>query len=180
MAEDPLLVRIRHGDRLAVEELCRREWQPLYLMIYRAVRDPSDAQDLTQETFLRSLASLDRYRITSTPFAGFLWAVARNLLRDHWRRKVPSRADLEQVDQTPSLAKGPEEQVLADFDFACLQRAFVRLRDDYQIVLRLRILEGRSVSDTAALMGRNPAAIRQLQHRALAKLRDYLQAEDMS
>ncbi|HEX5502222.1 MAG TPA: sigma factor [Thermomicrobiales bacterium] len=64
MGDDPLLERARRGDRQALEELCRREWRPVYALVYHAVQDRAEAEDLTQEVFLRALRSLGRYRAT--------------------------------------------------------------------------------------------------------------------
>lgn len=174
MAEDELLQRAMRGEREALEELCRREWHPLYGMIYRAVGNPSDAQDVTQETFLRSLPALDRFRTTGAPFRAFLQAVARNILRDRWKRKALGVVTLDRAHQLSSPASTPEEHVVAEAEVDQLRRAILNLRADYQMVLRLRVFEGKSSAEAAALMGRSPAAVRQLQHRAAVALRDEL------
>lgn len=174
MAEDELLERAMRGERDALEELCQREWRPLYGMVYRSVGNPSDAQDVTQETFLRSLPALDRFRTTGAPFRAFLQAVARNILRDRWKRKAVGVVTLDNARRLPNPAFTPEEQVLAEAEFDALRRAILSLKEEHQTVLRLRVFEGRSAAEAARLMGRSPAAVRQLQHRAAVALRNEL------
>jgi len=58
-----------------------------------------------------------------------------------------------------------------------VREAFASLRDDYQTVVRLRILEGRPIDEVAVLLDRRPDAVRQLQHRAIVALRGKLQEE---
>ncbi len=177
MSEDDLLKNAQRGDPVALEELCRREWQPVFALVYRAVQNRSEAQDLTQEVFLRALKALDRYQDTGTPFRAFLATVARNLIRDRWRRKTPYLVDLDQAHELVSSTDGPEEWMLAETSLAPLRQAFGALPYEYQTVIRLRILEGRPVREVAGLMGRTPAAIRQLQYRAIASLRNMLHEE---
>src|SRR5437868_15359217 len=85
---DELLSRARRGDQRALEELCRREWRPVYAIAYHAVGNVADAQDLTQEVFLRALQALDRYEERGIPFQAYLATIARNLVRN--RARVPT------------------------------------------------------------------------------------------
>lgn len=174
---DPLVTRARQGDRAALEELCRREWRPIYGLIYRSVREVAEAQDLTQEVFLRALRAFDRYQDRGVPFHAFLAQVARNLLRDRWRRHKPALVELDLAGEIASGLVGPEDQVVASDERAELLRALAILPEDHRLVLRLRLIEGRTSEEVAQLMGRSPGAIRQLQRRALVALRDALREE---
>lgn len=82
MTERELLERAQRGDLDALEEICDREWRPVYGIVYQAVRNVGEAQDLTQEVFLRALRSLPRYRDMGVPFGAYLGTIARNLIRD--------------------------------------------------------------------------------------------------
>ncbi len=88
MRKDPLLERAQHGDVEALDELFRREWQPVFGLAYSALRDRSDAQDVTQEAFLRALRHLDQFQQRGIPFRAYLKTIARNLIRDRWRQPV--------------------------------------------------------------------------------------------
>lgn len=177
MGDDPLLEWARRGDRQALEDLCRREWRPVYALVYHAVRDRAEAEDLTQEVFLRALRSLGHYRATGAPFHAFLAAVARNLLRDRWRRDGRNPVELDCVEELQAGGGDPEASALAAAERARLRDALACLPPDYQAVLRLRVVEGRPTAEVAALLGRGPNAVRQLQHRALVALRARLREE---
>ncbi len=177
MGDDPILAQARRGDRRALEELCHREWRPIYALLYAALQDRAEAQDLTQEVFLRALGALGRFREGEAPFRAFLKAIARNLLRDRWRGRRPGPVDLALVREMPSGDADLAEASAAEAERARLLAALGALPDDYQVVVRLRLLEGRSSAEVATILGRSPAATRQLLHRALGALRAALQQE---
>jgi RNA polymerase sigma-70 factor (ECF subfamily) len=171
---DSTLVRAQRGDSAALEEICRREWRPVYLLVYRTVQNQAEAQDLTQEVFLRALRSLDRFQDTGTPLHSWLVTIALNLLRDRWRRRPPHTTDIDMVHGLATREPGPEQLVLADLDRAAVRAALASLPGDYQTVIQLRVLEARPSAEVAEMMGRRPDAVRQLQRRALAALRETL------
>lgn len=177
MAADPLLRRAQEGDPAALEELCRREWRSVYALVYRTVGQAAEAQDLTQEVFLRALRTLDRYEDTGAPFRSYLAQVARNLIRDRWRKRQPALVELEQAGQFPARGIGPEEEAVAAAERAEIMRLLATLPDDQQTVLRLRLIEHRPAAEVAELMRRSPGAVRQLQRRALLALRAALREE---
>lgn len=174
MAPDDLLRKAQRGDPQALDTLFRREWQPIYAMIYRSVQNRAEAEDLTQDVFLRALKALDRYQETGAPFGAFLAAIARNLLRNKWRQKRPAQVDLDHLPELASRRSGPEDSVLASDRRHRINDVLATLPPDYQTVIRLRIFEDRPAAEVAALMGRSPGAIRVLQHRALTALRSKL------
>ncbi len=180
MIDDELLRRAQQGDRDALEEICRLEWRPIYGVLYHAVQNRTEAQDLTQEVFLRALQSLDRYQITTSPFHTYLVTIARNLVRDRWRRKAHPSVELDSVWELPALAPGPEQSVLTDLSNEEITSALQTLPDEYQTVIQLRIIEARSSREVADLMGRHADGVRQLQRRALIALRAALREESLA
>jgi RNA polymerase sigma-70 factor (ECF subfamily) len=175
MVDDLVVQRAIRGERVALEELCQAEWRPIYGLIYHTVQNRAEAQDLTQEVFLRALRSLDRYQVTESPFHAYLTTIARNLLRDRWRRRKLSTSPLDDAFEIGSSEPGPEPLALATIEREVIERAFRSLPEDYQTVIRLRIIEERSSPETGELMGRTPEAVRQLQRRALGALRHVLE-----
>jgi RNA polymerase sigma-70 factor (ECF subfamily) len=174
VAEDRLLDRAQLGDRAALEQLCQREWRAVYVIAYGALGNVAEAQDLTQETFLRALKSLHLFRNTGKPFSAWLATIARNLIRDGWRRRQHGSIDLEAAFDVASSETGPEDHAVASDEQQRLRAALASLPGDYQTVIRLRIFDGLPASDAARVMGRTPDAVRQLQHRALIALRGVL------
>ena len=177
MSDWKLLERAQRGDLDALEELCEREWRPVYGIVYAAVRNVGEAQDLTQEVFLRALKSLPRYRDMGVPFGAYLGTIARNLVRNRWRARRPDLVSLDDAVELPSDAEGPEERALERAEADRVRQALTALSDDHYTVIRLRIFEGKSAAEAGRVMGRTPDAIRQLQHRAIVALRASLREE---
>jgi RNA polymerase sigma-70 factor (ECF subfamily) len=158
----------------ALNTLFRREWKPIYTLIYQAVQNRAEAEDLTQEAFLRTLKAFDRYQNTGVPFRAFLATVARNLVRSHWRRRPLPTVDLGSDLEIISEDDGPDILAIAGDARRHLDTALAELPNDYQTVIRLRIYEDRSTAEVATMMNRSVGAIRVLQHRALIALRSRL------
>ncbi len=169
--ERELLRRGQTGDAAALEEVCRREWRPIYDLLYRSLGNQAEAQDLTQEVFLRALRSFDRYQAGDTPLHAWLVTIALNLLRDRWRRRIAPHTDLDSIGELATREPGPEQLVLEAFDRDAIRAALATLPDDYRRVIQLRVVEARSANEVGELMGRQADAIRQLQRRALLALR---------
>jgi RNA polymerase sigma-70 factor, ECF subfamily len=165
------------GSRVSLEEMCRRNWRPVYRTFARLGFSPAEAEDLTQEVFLRATRSLPRFEDRGVPFLAYLLQIARNLARDRWR--AGSRSPLPAADlPDQALAEpGPEGLAIDAARRETLLAALDQLSADYRLVLRLRILEGRRTSEVAELTHRSQDAVRQLQVRALAALRSALADE---
>lgn len=106
----------------------------------------------------------------SLPWAGLL-RIAANLARDRWRAGPARVVPVGDIPERPAPGPGPDGLAVESDRRAALLSALDRLRPDQRAVLKLRILEGRTASEVAALTNRSAAAVRQLQVRALAALR---------
>jgi RNA polymerase sigma-70 factor, ECF subfamily len=170
-ADSVLLRRARSGDPRALDELCRRNWKPVYRCFARLTRNPAEAEDLTQEVFLRALRSLPQFEDRGLPFTAYLLQIARNLARDRWRTRPGRLVVTGDVPDRAVTGPGPESLAVDSARREALLSALDRLTPDHRAVLRLRILEGRATSEVAILIHRSQPAVRQLQVRALAALR---------
>jgi RNA polymerase sigma-70 factor (ECF subfamily) len=166
-----LVERARQGDHEALSLLCRQEWTTVYRVIAAAVPRRDDAEELTQEVFVRALGHLGGYQSAEGSFRPYLVTVARNLLRDRWRAQRRAPMAVTGLPEIPSREPGPEATAVADIERAALVAELARLPADYQKVLRLRLLERRPTAEVAEILGRRPDAVRQLQRRALVALR---------
>jgi RNA polymerase sigma-70 factor, ECF subfamily len=175
MSEDRLIREAQSGDAAALDEVCRREWRPVYALLYATLRNRSETEDATQEVFLRALRSFDSYRHRDTPFRAYLATIARNLLRDRWRRAEPTLVDLAEQPEPRTDELQPDEHVLGAEQHQSIHQLIETLNEDQRDVIRLRVLEGRPTQEVAALMNRTPNAIRQLQFRAIHTLRQRIQ-----
>src|SRR5690606_20227588 len=127
-----------------------------------------EAEDITQETYVKSLSYSKLKDIAPDRYIAFFKTVALNIIRDRWRK---SKKGLNNVDIE---AINPIEIAVDDTTEIANQQLFIRntlkkLSDDQREVIELRILKGYSVSETAKIMGKSDGNIRVLQYRALKK-----------
>src|ERR1700758_4381744 len=80
-----LVERPQEGERNALEELYLLHFDRIYSYLHMSVGNRHDAEDLTTQTFLRMLESIDRFRWRSAPFSAWLFRIAHNLAMDHFR-----------------------------------------------------------------------------------------------
>lgn len=135
--------------------------------------------DLTSMVFLRAWEAFGRYRLLpGRPFVAWLFAIAHNLVVDHYRA---SRRELVGVDldrHTDSLADPEACTLRADLRRE-LQSALDHLRPDQRRIVSLRLIEGLSYDEISALTGKKAGALRVACSRALTRLRQELDRRGM-
>jgi RNA polymerase sigma-70 factor (ECF subfamily) len=171
-----LVARAQDGDRAAWLALYRRYVGELFGFCYNELGDAQDAEDVVAEAFLKAVRGLARFDGRSS-FRTWLYSITRNQLRDRWRRAgrrprtvaLAEARDATQIDSEP-MADASDSAVSPRATM--LGRAVLQaLPDRYALVLRLRIMEGRSIKDTAEAMGTTAGNVKVLQHRALKRAR---------
>lgn len=164
------------GDADAFGLLYDRYVDMVFRYVLFRVNDRSLAEDLTSETFLRALR-----RITSITYQGkdvgaWFVTIARNIVLDHMKssrhRLEFSTAEILDSDS----ADDPEQEVVTASVVAELLDCVRQLGADQRECIALRFLQGLSVAETAAAMGRNEGAVKALQHRAIRRLAKLLPA----
>ncbi|HVT20365.1 MAG TPA: sigma-70 family RNA polymerase sigma factor [Mycobacteriales bacterium] len=165
--------RAQQGDGEAFGELYDAYVDLVHRYISHRVGNHALAEDLTSETFLRALRRIGSFTWQGRDFGAWLVTIARNLIADHFKS---SRYKLEQ--STPdvidaggdSRAEGPENEVLTGITNAALLAAVRQLGQEQQECIVLRFLQGMSVAETAAILGKNEGAVKALQYRAVKAL----------
>ena len=171
-----LVKQAKGGDLSAFGELYDQYADAIFRFLYARVNTRMDAEDLTSDVFLRAWRSLSGYKHQGHPFSAYLFQIARNLLIDYYRRsdRVESMTEREMRLLSDETA-GPSAKVVQELEHEQLRETLDQLRDDYRTVLMLRFVSGLSSRETAEAMERSSGAVRVLQHRALAALRDLLE-----
>lgn len=155
------------GDRAALVALYQRYVQEVYGFFVNQTGNFADAEDLTSETFLRVVRGLDHFAGRSS-FRTWLYEIAKNQLRDMWRangRRPVVDVDVAGLEELSPAARDGTNPAAARLGQAILEA----LPAHYRRVLELRIMEGRSVRDTAAYLGKSETNIKVLTHRALKR-----------
>lgn len=164
-ADEGVLVEAAKSDPAKFDALYEMHFERVYAFVASRVRDRATAEDLTSEVFHKALANLARYEWRGVPFAAWLLRIAANAVIDHGKRAA---REVPAVDDPPEIA-GAELRVVEDR--ARLFRLVGQLPEAQRAVVRQRFVEQRSIREIAERLGKTEGAIKQLQLRALEKLR---------
>ena len=130
------------------------------------IRDPATCEDVTSHVFTTALEQIGRFRGEGS-FAGWLFQIARNAVRDVHRRRVEEPFVIERAATEPS----PEERVLAQERAEELRAAIRILRPEQQDLLALRYGAGLAFEEIGEILDSAPATVRVRVHRILEELR---------
>ncbi len=171
------LNKAKEGDLKSIEQICLDTWGPLYRFIYFKVQNREEAEDITQETYVKTLTYLHEQKTPLENFLGYMKTVALNVLRDRWRQKKRRGITLNLEEINPEEWSGQDHQKTIAQRLQ-LENALAKLSADQRAVLDLRIIKGHSVAETAMLVGKTEAAVRTSQYRALQALSQLLDGND--
>ena len=161
----------RKGDSEAFGLLYDHYQPSVYRFLFYRTRSGTLAEDLTSETFFRALRSMNNFRWQGKDFGAWLMTIARNLATDHFKA---GRTRLELTTEDMGLhddaTEGPESSVLAGLTNEILLRALTELPSEQRDCLVMRFLQGMSIAETAAVLGRSDGAVKQLQLRGVRNL----------
>ena len=154
------------------DEIVDQHSERVYRLAYRLTGNAADAEDLTQDVFVRVFRSLSTY--TPGTFEGWLHRITTNLFLDQARRKQRIRFDAlsdESAARLPSRGPGPEQRYHdAHFDDD-VQRALDALSPDFRAAVVLCDIEGLSYEEIAATLGVKLGTVRSRIHRGRVQLR---------
>ncbi len=175
-SEDSLVRRAVQRDREAFASLYDRHVEHVYKHIYYMVSNKSDAEDITQEVFIRAWKYIDKYRYRGVPFVAWLIKIARNLIVDHYhykaRKKEVPLVEPEALIQTGET--NPEAITEASLNRSHIRKAILKLKGEKQTVILMRFIDGFSYKEIAKVLNKSEGAVRVIQYRALNELRHML------
>lgn len=168
--DQALVQRYRSGDERAAAELVRRHAPSLGRYLHGAGAQPSDLDDLVQESLFRAFRRLDTWRGEAS-FRSWLCTIGANLLRDEWRRRkgrqVLSLDDADVVDRA-----NPHDEAAANETEARLLAGLAALPRLQREVFLLRAQQGCEYDDIARSLGTTPGAARVHYHHAVRRLKE--------
>ena len=168
------------GDAEAFGLLYERYVDLVYRYIYVRVGSPHLAEDLTSETFMRALRRIDSFSWQGRDIAAWFVTIARNLITDHAKsarfRLEVTTADMLDADRAVAA---PEAEVLQHLRDTRLLEAVRGLKPEQAECVVLRFLQGLSLAETAAVIGKSEGAVKQLQLRAVRALHRALDGEEL-
>jgi RNA polymerase sigma-70 factor, ECF subfamily len=182
-----LMLRLKNGEDLILNELMARWQQPLVAFIYRYIGHQADALDLAQETFVRVYQSRSRYTARAK-FASWLFTIAANLCRNHVRRwERGSGTAMESLDSDSTRTSewiltsdnSPDQAVIKSELISSVKEAITKLPHDLKTVILLYEYEDRSYEEISSVLGCSIKAVEMKLYRARKLLRELLSRADL-
>lgn len=169
-----LIKRAAGGNFEAFGELYNIYLERIYRYVFYQVRDKMTAEDLTEEVFLKAWKSIDTCRGKEQTFSSWLYRIAHNHVIDNLRsqRKYLS-VDMEALAEVSSPELGEEGKL----ERQEMLEVISDLPQNQKQVIILKFIEGLGNREIGQIMGKSQGAIRVLQMRALASLRERLSVE---
>ena len=165
------LARAREGDGEAFRALYRDLHPEVSRFVARRVRARADAEDLTARVFVAFVERLRDYDRGRGSVRGWLLAIARNAIIDHFRRVRPTATAGELLDALPCDAAGPLDGLLERERLDQLAALVRGLDPEARELLALRFADGLRHREVAAILGLQEAAVKQRVSRILRDLR---------
>jgi RNA polymerase sigma-70 factor (ECF subfamily) len=176
---EDLIRRCQRGDSLALEALIRRFQNYVFRLCCLVMRNEQDAEDMTQETFLRACRALPRYQLREgISFEAWLYRIAVNCCRSRMRRRWYQV--LPWPEPAPQIVAEPEEQPERKMEQnewrAEILKAIDSLGDKHRMVVILRYYAGMSNEEIAETLDLPSGTVRSRLHTARQKLKHILEA----
>lgn len=170
LTETELVEAVRQGRREGQTEMVSRYAERVFAMIARQVPDMMDAQELTQNPFLRAFSHIDNYDPHKASLSTWLCRIAYRLTLDHLKRRRPmtvameDNTDVSDEQLEAELSTGREERIEQ------LMKMIDTLPDDERMLLTLYYFEDRPLTEITYITGIEPAALANRLYRTRKKL----------
>ncbi len=177
----------RNEDRQEFDGLVERYHKQAYSIAYRMAGNHADAEDLTQEAFIRAFRFFGQYR-RELPFDSWLYKIMSNVFIDRLRRKP--KAKFRSIDQPvitedgqaqfeiPDTAPGPEDAILSSEMDSRIQEALDALPEAFRLTVIYADIEGFSYEEIAEVTNANIGTVRSRLHRGRRMLRSKLKKHE--
>lgn len=170
--EEHALVLAAKADPDRFAPLYERYFNDVFRFIHRRSQHTELSADLAQQTFLKAMLGLQRYEPRGLPFRAWLYRIALNELRMHWRKRKEVVIDISHAE-----ARGMCDEMgfaAEEDDLRKLALAMGQLKEDRARMIELRYMDGLSFAELGQVLGIGEDAAKMRLHRVLATLRAYL------
>jgi RNA polymerase sigma-70 factor (ECF subfamily) len=175
--DEEYLVRLaQQKDQRAFTELYEAYFDKIYRYVALKVGDKTEAEDMTQQVFLKALESISSFKWKGVPFSAWLYRIAHNQIVDYYRRQNKQAATLHDEALVVSDSN-PQQMAERNLDIEQVMAAAQQLTESQREVISLRFSSELSTAEVAKIMGKSQGAIKALQHSAIAALRRVLVVE---
>ena len=171
----------QRGDVEAFELIYRLHCRRVYTLCLRMVKDPGEAEDLTQEAFMQLFRKIHTFR-GEAAFSSWLHRLTANIVLMRLRKRKPISTSLDQIfagddgDERPRNEAGrPDLRLTGIFDRVNLQRAVNQLPRGYKTIFILHDVHGYELSEIAKILGCSVGTSKSQLHKARKRIREFLE-----
>jgi len=174
--EDQTLVSAARQDTEAAGRLYDKYYGEILGYIYHCTLNRTVTEDLTSNIFLAAFAHLGRYKWQQIPFRAWLYRIATNEVRMHYRRHKRFRSVSLQPEHEELAApvSSSGEAPAATEEYRLVHKALLQLRLKYRTPIILRYFEDKTIAEIASITGTREGTIKSQLHRGLARLQEIL------
>lgn len=177
--ETELVARAIKRDVVAFGLLYEAYLDRIYRYVYYRLGSATEAEDLTEQVFLKAWEAIDRYEARGTPFTAWLYRMAHNLVIDHYRGRRAT-TPIDDVDESSLDVEDVTGAVESALEAEEVREAIRCLSPDHQQLIVLRFIEGLSHGEVAKIIGKSEGAARVIQFRALQALGKVLESRGVA
>jgi len=174
-----IIISASQGNRDSFGILYEEYFSPIYRFIYFQVKHSQEAEDLAQVVFLKAFRGMESYKLTAAPFRAWLYQIARNTVKDFWKKKkdiILNEPD-KVFPQIPDDSNLLEESLKKE-DAEVLMKNISELSEDHRDIIIMHSIEGLAYVEISEIVGKNEEALRALKHRAIKVLRKKIQEDE--
>ena len=171
-----LVQRARQGDHQAFAQLYENHFDKIFRYIVLKIGNQTEAEDMTQQVFIKAYESIGSYQWQGVPFTAWLFRIAHNQMVDYVRKQ--SKKPTIPLDESLPIADDSdlEHDVETKIEMEKVVLATKQLTKAQREVISLRFAGGLSITEAAKTMRKSEGAIKALQHSAILALRKILLA----
>jgi len=171
--EESLVRRATQRDQEAFAQLYEEHFDRIYRYVAVRIGDKTEAEDMTQQVFLKALKAISSFKWKGVPFSAWLFRIAHNQVVDYLRKKA-KHATAPLDESRASSNSNPQLAAEQNLEIEQLLMATKQLTKAQQEVISLRFAGELPIAQVAKVMGKSQGAVKALQHSAIVALRKRL------
>ncbi len=175
--EQAVVTAAQRGDQGALGSLYEAFFPRVYRYVVTRLGNSEDAEDVTEEIFLRIIDNLGGFEFRGLPFGAWVFRIARNEVVSHVRRQKSRFASTPLDELIPDTNADHVTQIETQFTIAVVRQAAEKLPEAQRQVIALRFGAGLSVAETAQALKKTENNVKVLQHKAIAKLQQMVRRD---
>lgn len=167
--------KLKNGDKKAAEKIFDHFSPKIFRFFMVRIASRQDAEDLTQEVFLRLIEKIGTFNKNLGNFSGWFWQIAKNILIDHYRKKKSFPTANPDIAAKKSLTNDPndlQKTVIEKNEVEEILKIVKKFSEEEQEIFSLRFLSELSYKEISRMTKKSEGNLRVINHRIIQKIRD--------